>query len=107
MGGESPKLAWSGHEFNSRQSRACGPITTPTIYATASLGTATPFRGLGSRASPSGPGFVFGHKPGLRPAGDLDRGCISDEPAAATLRLWVRRAVATGFSSSVYEADQL
>src|ERR1700733_13458229 len=37
MGGESPKLAWSGHEFNRRQSRACEPITTPIIYATVSF----------------------------------------------------------------------
>ena len=51
MGGESPKSAWSGHEFGHSQSRPCEPTTTPVICATASP-QADPDRGQPCERAP-------------------------------------------------------
>jgi hypothetical protein len=72
-------LAWSGHEFNRRQSRACGPITTPIIHATASVRSET--RGPGSCPEVSFAGSIW-PRAGRRPGPSVS-GCTGLDAADA------------------------
>ena len=86
MGGESPKFAWSGHEFGHSQSRPCEPTTTPVIYVTASAWSGS--GGVGRRGRDR-----FGAHAGSRPSvsAPISGGPISWRRAACVL-------VATGTS---------